>query len=208
MTREIAVYIDENGSTASLSEPGRLVVYRRKMGKWSVVREKGIPQGGSGGLKELRQKMGQVLAFLGDCGVFVGRSVTGVPYYELEKAGCSVWEFEGRPEEFLDYVLQQEEAAQQAKGSVSSAEVPVPVENSPGCYHISLKKIQAGSSGVTSKQVLLPFLRQGTFYSLQVVCSHIPPWLEAEMSDGKLVGEVRRDNESTLTVTIAKKTPN
>ncbi|MDA8213485.1 MAG: nitrogenase, partial [Clostridia bacterium] len=59
--------------------------------------------------------------------------------------------------------------------------------------------------GVTSKQVLLPFLRKGKFYSLEVICSHLPPWLEAELMSGNLTSSVAKISSNELRVIIAKK---
>jgi len=66
------------------------------------------------GLAELRSRMDELLQFLGPCRIFVAKSASGAVYFELEKAGCSVWEVSGRPDEFLDSVLKGEEEAESA----------------------------------------------------------------------------------------------
>ncbi|MDA8213134.1 MAG: nitrogenase, partial [Clostridia bacterium] len=185
MPKEIAVHVGENGETTSLNEKGTIIVYQKKQGKWTVSREKDFfPEQGLG-LKELREKLDEVISFLAECKVFVGLSIVGVPYFSLEKAGFSVWEFKGKPLEFLDYILEKEEEEQAEQESQKPNNVVhFPVETSAGCYKLSLKEIQENNLGVTSKQVLLPFLRKGKFYSLEVICSHLPPWLEAELMSG------------------------
>jgi len=203
---DIAVLTGKNGETISMDEPGTIAVYQRRQGKWDVLRETEFALDRRSGLGELRRQMAQILDFLGECKIFVALSVTGLPYFELEKAHCRVWEFEGKPENFLDYVLHREEEEQHMKEeSRAGAEIPAPVETSNGCYRISLTEIQARNSGFTSKQVLLPFLRKAAFYSLEVICSHVPPWLEAETLNGNLASQVERISRDEIRVIITKK---
>lgn len=208
MAMDVAVLLGETGETVSIYEPGQVVVFRKMNGNWEVTKKNDIFLDKSLGLNGLRQKMAETLGFLDNCKVFTARSITGVPYYELEKAGCSVWEFEGRPEAFLDYIVEKEEEERLQAGAKQVSEPPKPVETSNGCYFISLKEIQANNTGFTSKQALLPFLREGKFYSVEVVCSHVPPWLEAELAGGIFSANVEKLSKDELRVIITKKTCN
>lgn len=205
MAKEIAVFVGPDGSTASLSEVGKVVVFQRKQGRWNKLKEKDFTLANSRGIRGLREKMGQLLAFLDTCKVFTGLSVVGVPYFELEKAGCSIWEFEGNPLDFLDYIFEQEEAEklELKEARNSSAEIK-PVERSAGCYFISLKDVQNNNLGITSKQALLPFLRKGGFYELEVLCDHMPPWLEVELQVSGLSGCTEKLESGEIKVTITK----
>lgn len=205
MPVEIAVFVDENGETASLFDKGKLVVYRKKLQRWSVLREMNFSLDSRPGIKELRGDMAVAIEFLEECRVFVGRSISGVPYFELEKQGFSVWEFEGRPEDFLDYVLEKEEEDKQEANCYEKTFPPEPVETSGGCYYFSLKEIQEGGTGITSKQALVPFLKKGKFYSLEVLCSHVPPWLDAEIATGSLNGVIQKNSHGDYKITITKR---
>lgn len=205
MTREIAVYVDQDGQAASLYEPGMIVVYQRKQGQWSAARKKEFALNQSTNLQEMRLKMGEAVDFLGDCKVLAGLSIVGVPYFELEKNNFSIWEFEGWPLEFLDYVLAKEE-----EKTRDVAEAPefnyAPVEVTRGHYRVSIKEIQENNIGVTSKQVLLPFLRKGQFISLEVSGNHMPVWLETELLTGLWSMEVLSSTYKEFRVVIRKNT--
>lgn len=185
MGKDIAVFVGGNEETATLEQPGKIIVYKKKQGQWQELREKEFTLGQTQGVRELRSGIAEIVEFLADCKVFVGRAITGLPYFELEKASCSVWEFTGKPLEFLDYVLEKEEEAAPAAVTQAVA-MPVPEEIDNGCYRISIKEIQETDAGITSKQALQPVLRQGNFNQLEVICNHIPPWLEAELTGGNL----------------------
>lgn len=206
MAKEIAVFVDEEGKTASLVQRGKIIVYQKKQGLWQVSREKDFALDNHQGISGLRKSMAEALSFLDNCKVFVALSVVGLPYFELEKAYCSVWEFDGMALDLLDYVLAKEEenlAIDENQGQAPA--IPEPLEVSPGSFQISLKELQRNNSGITSKQVLLPFLRGGQFYSLEVLCDHIPPWLEVVLLEGKLIGDVQKLSKDETRVTISKK---
>lgn len=206
MPNDIAVFTGENDVAATLYEKGKITVYRKSQGRWSELREKAFMLDKTQSMKALRIKMDEAIDFLGECKIFVALSVSGVPYFALEKAGFSAWEFEGRPAEFLDYVLEQEEEARAAdtrRREISL--VPLPVETDSGCYRISLREIQTNNTGFTSKQVLLPLLRKGGFYTLEVHCSHVPPWLEAELAAGSLAGVTEKVSHDEFWIIITPK---
>ena len=208
MPKEIAAYVGENGKTASLYDQGKIIVYRKSQGAWQLAREREFTLDQNLGMRELRGKMAEALEFLAGCKVFVGLSIAGVPYFELEKARFSVWEYEGAPAEFLDSIMEEEEEKQVQAAEGDGGKIMLePVETAAGCYHISIKEVQEKDTGYTSKQLLLPFLRKGRFYSLEVRCNHVPPWLEAELAGGdrNLSGEVKKVAANETKVLITRK---
>jgi len=202
---DIAVYIGESGETISMSDPGKLVVHRKRKGHWKACREKEFRPVPAEGMSGLRRMMGEVLEFMGECRVFVGQTVTGIPYFELEKYNCTVWEIQGKPAEFLDHILDREEEEQRLEKKTPLLVMPEPVEVGEGRFQISIKEIQDCGGGITSKQVLQPFLRRGEFFELEVSCSHIPPWLEAEFTGGTLKGEVLSSDPGEIKMLVTKK---
>lgn len=206
MPKQIAVFVGDNNETATLYEQGKIIIYQKSQGKWTELRHKEFVLDKGLGMKELRAGMDEAIRFLDGCDIFVARTVVGVPYFALEKAGFSVWEFEGRPVEFLDYILEQEEEAQASEAKRQAVSlVPLPIDMGNGCYKISLKDIQTNNTGFTSKQVLQPFLRKGGFYALEVLCSHVPLWLEAELAAGSMNGVIEKISSEEVKVTITKK---
>lgn len=205
MAKDVGVFVNHTGVTASLYEEGKICVYRRQQGVWKIIREQVFGLEKSRGMREMRSKIAEALDFLADCKIFVALSVVGLPYFEMEKAHISVWEFEGNPLDFLDYIISQEKAAQEQDRHQGIYEVPVPVERSNGYYSISIKDIQENNTGITSKQVLLPFIRKGGFYELEIICSHVPPWLEMELDNGSLTGAIQKIDARETKVIIERK---
>lgn len=180
MAEEIAVVLGNDGTTGRLGEPGTLAVYSHSAGTWSRVREMPVALDPSQGLREMRQAAAGITAFLCDCRVVVTRSASGALYFELEKAQCAVWEIAGTPAEFLDQVWADEEKAKVPVGKPAVAGLPKPIEKTPGNFFISIKEVQGKRPDISSKQVLQQFIQNGGFLVLDMVCSHVPPWIEVE----------------------------
>lgn len=204
MAREVAVFLDNNGLTGAFGEPGLVRVYRRRQKAWAVERETAFALSAEEGLRGLRRQLAGLVAFLGDCRTFVVRSVAGVPYYELEKAGFNIWEHSGEPLSYLEEVWAGEERERAAVATAPApASVPLgPTEKAPGHYFISLKEIQARNAGITTKHALQPFLRRGRFTILEVVCDHLPPWLEMDLEAGAFTWTSEKAGERETRIII------
>lgn len=180
-SHEIATMLGADDLNTSLGEPGRIVVFRRSIGIWEIDREMEFALDQCRDLREMRQKMADLVLFLGECRIFVAEAASGALFFELEKARVHVWEIAGRPEEYLNTVWEAEEE-ERAEGAAEPAPagVPTPVELTPGHFSISIRDIQVKTPEITSKQVLQQFIRQKEFASLEIICDHVPPWIEIE----------------------------
>lgn len=206
MPVEIAAFIGENGKTTTLNEHGKIMVFLRNRGKWIVSREQLFNFNTIEGMWDLRNKVEEMIDFLKECRVFVARSITGMPYYLLEKAKFSIWECEGIPQDFLDYILEKE--GRYSKKTTKKKELTMMpfTELTSGHFFISLKNIQRKHSGLTSKQLLQPFLRTNDFTFLEIICSHTPLWLEGEIMAGGMQMTVHELGKNEYKVIITKKT--
>jgi len=158
------------------------------------------------GLRAMREKIAVLITFLSTCRIIVTSSVNGAPYFELEKTRCSIWEITGNPEEFLDQVWEDEESERsKQKSSVSAqdkANIPVPQEKTPGTFVISIKDVQGKRPDISSKQVLQQFIQRGGFLVLEVICSHVPPWIEVEAELRGFTLETERIDKDTVKVRL------
>ncbi|MFH0967558.1 MAG: Fe-only nitrogenase accessory AnfO family protein [Methanobacteriota archaeon] len=145
--------LDQNGNTTTLTGPGEVVVSFKIPCSWEPARKISFPQDQNQGLVQLRKKMGDMVAFLDECRIFVTRAANGAIFFELEKARCTVWEIVGRPEEYLDQIWKDEEN-QESDTPLDYPDIPVPAEIAPDQYYVSIKDIQSKRQEVSSKQVL------------------------------------------------------
>lgn len=205
MAKDIAVYVDDMGNTAPINSNGKVVVYRRNADNWNVTKELKVTFDKSKGVKELRKKMDEIIVFLEGCKIFLAHTVMGIAYFSLEKAGFSIWEYEGEPLDFLNYILEKEEVTENELPVTTQGVIPLPKFLGNGMYSVSIKEIQESNSNITSKNVLLPFLRKEKFYSLEVICNHVPLWLESEMLNLNYKFNTQKINASEFIVLIERK---
>ena len=178
---EIAVITGSDGRTVPISEPGTFIVYRRERGTWLMERRFPFALEADGGLARLRTRTEELIAFLGACRILVAQSASGALFFGLEKAGFSVYEIAGTPAEFLNTVWQDAKEEQEAKTPLpAGTDIPAPLEIAPGKFYISIREIQGKRPEVSSKQVLRSFVQQGSFSELEIVCDHMPPWIEVD----------------------------
>ncbi|MDD1724773.1 MAG: nitrogenase [Methanospirillum sp.] len=202
MFHEIAAVIGNDGRSTRLTESGTVVVYRRSRSSWQPVRKTAFSVQEGESLAVLRKKMADLISFLGDCRIFAAQAASGALYYELVKAGCSVFEAPGRPDEFLEDILEEEEKERSVRAAARNEPVPGPYEQAPGKYFVSIKEIQGKNPGTTSKQILQEFVSRGSFARLEIICDHVPPWIEMEAERREYSIETEKSGENEVRVVL------
>ena len=180
MAREIGAFVDETGRAAALSQPCSLRIFRRDRGQWRLDRSASLNLADASGLADLRRRMVEIIAVFGECKTAMAAAFQGAALHELEKAGIELWEVDGDPAALLDTILFEEEKAAQQADKATTLPFPVLENLGEGKFSLSIAEVQRSGGGLTSKQVLLPILQQGSFRELAIMCTHVPPWLEAE----------------------------
>lgn len=209
MKKKIAVFVNEFGETAAVSETGIVKVYEKDDGKWVEVKQIPLNIDSPADLTKMRENILNVSDEIGNCKVFVGRSVSGLLYTIFEKKGINLWEMDGKPEDFLDYIIEKEQQEEAAIKEASEKKAPSanPIEKrKDGYYYIDLKKLQESNTGITSKQALLSFLNKEVFYELEIICNHIPPWFEGEFKKLNLAADVEKRENNEYKIRVYHKT--
>lgn len=200
MNKEIAIFLNENGSTSTLYEGGYVRVFIKVDEKWIVVRDIKFNFDNTSGMEKLRESLLSLAASLEGCKIFIAKEIVGLPYTVLDKCGFKIWEFDGRPEDILDYVLEND-----VDEAISDFTDDNPIKSDKeGFYHVNLITLQESNWGLTSKQLLLPFLHEKNFITLEIFCSHIPPWFEGEFEKLGLKMDNLKLSANEYKVTVSK----
>ena len=202
MAKEIGAFVNEKGMTELLTQPCFLYVFRKQQGIWCKDREMPVNLGEAGSLAEMRGRVAEVVEFLDSCHTVMAEAFQGVALHEFEKADIGMWEVSGPPECLLDSILAEEETAAQETGLQTKIPFPVLENKGEGRVFLSIVEVQKSGGGLTSKQVLLPVIRQGSFKELEILCRHVPPWLEAEAIKRDWQCTVQKTQEQQILVTI------
>jgi hypothetical protein len=149
-------------------------------------------------LSSLRKDIQKLILKLDECKIIVGKTISGLAYQIFDKKGFDIFEVEQFNPAILDRILSDVKSTTTEKKDVTS-----PVETGvPGVYFLDLITLQQQNPEISSKMVLQPFLTNTPFLRLNVICSHLPPWMEnfaclkgmkvktEKMADGKIQLEI------------------
>lgn len=180
---KIAVLIDKNDETTTFGKGATVEVFVKEGGEWEAIQKIEVVLEDSMGVAEVRQEAARIAKALGDCRLIVGKKVYGMAYNVFEAMKFAIWEIEGRPETFLDEIVEAEEAyvlQETNKENEKLNEESYIKKISEGHYLIDLLHMQSLDRSISSKQAIIPFLEKQSFERLDIVCTHIPPWIETQ----------------------------
>jgi Fe-only nitrogenase accessory protein AnfO len=210
---KIAVLLGSNNETISFDEEGMIKVFFKQNKGWSIVQEVPLILGAEKGLSGIREKITQAANTIKDCNIIVGKKVYGIAYNVFETLQFNIWETEGEPHTFLDDIFKQEERYRKEEMKKEIKKEIIASEESlrgitymnaiaEGHYEINLTQIQSENGTISSKQLLIPFLKKENFKKLDILCTHIPPWIENEIKKYQLQMEVVQLDVNNYTIRL------
>lgn len=205
----VSIFLNSQGLTASPEEEGFIRVYAHDSAAncWELIKEFEFSLAKSKSISEMRGVILNMIQRTGDCRVFAAREVAGQLYSVLEANRFSIYEAEGRPEQFLESILASEAEADKSAAEKKPREIPACPEKTgvEGTYFINLKAALNSDPALTSKKILMPFLADGNFKALEVICEHVPRWFGDEFQKRGLLSEVNKLDENEYKVVISVK---
>ncbi|SHK29360.1 Fe-only nitrogenase accessory protein AnfO [Anaerocolumna jejuensis DSM 15929] len=181
---EIAVLVNSCGNTSGFDRDGIIRVYSRIQCEWTIIRYMEFRTEKIVDSMALHAAIREICDWLKDCKVIVVERIRGIHYIAFEEKQVSMLEIPGVPEIFL------EDLRECLKHQRTAKEVPLEhnavFELRPGIYHTDLREVMKGHTSYNSKQILLPFLKNKQYSLLEIICDHVPKWLENEQTELKL----------------------
>jgi len=192
----IAVLLNKNHETISWLDSGIIKLYKKTSGEWIEIKSLTYSIPINSNIITLRKTLSELVDNLDNCKVFVAKEVSGLLFSILDSHSFNIYELNGMPNLFLDSVLMSVEKFQMDKLLLEPKCVkefsPEKIDNQ-GNYTIDLVKLLQTNKTVTSKQILIPFLKDEIFKTLEVVFDHIPKWFEKHLPsmgyDFKIIAE-------------------
>ena len=210
MELRAACFLIDDENLGSLNQNGKVVVYAgQEDSSWVPEKELAIDFEDINKVSDLRSIMDDIVNFLGDIKLFIARSVTGIPYFALEKAGVEIWECEGSPKAVLGEITLEMLYPKIKCGSKDTdyhflVGDSLMKEISKKIFTVVIKEIQGCSKGITSKQLIMPFLKKGEFERLEISCNHIPSWLELSLINFGYKMQMERKGINEIKVFITR----
>lgn len=181
---EIAVLVNSEGNTSGFEKDGIIRVYSKDGCEWNMTRNMEYHLEQIENSLSLHERIREICDWLGECRIIVVNRIRGIHYIAFEEKQVSMLEISGNPEAFLDDI--RECLKHRRTGQIVPMEHKAIFELRPGVYHTDLREVMKGNTSYNSKQILLPFLKNKKFTSLEILCGHVPKWLENEQIGLKL----------------------
>lgn len=181
---EIAVLVNSEGETSGFEKDGIIRVYSKEGNQWLLTRQICYQMEHMNDSRSLHEKIREISDWLDDCKIIVVNRIRGIHYIAFEEWQISMLEIRGIPENFLHDIgdcTRHERIGQKVPLEHNSI-----FELSPGIYHTDLRDVMSGNTSYSSRQILFPFLKNEIFTTLEILCSHVPKWLEREQLELKI----------------------
>ncbi len=182
---KISVVENNNQKTSSILEPGFIVTYEEDGGGWKVLNSFENKIYSAKGIATVRFAVEDTIKQLGNAKIVIASEIPGIAFGIFEIAGFEIFLVEQNSFDALDSVkkemLEMIEEQQEKPSKFDIMQFLEPGLNE-GDFCLNMEKILSKNPQLTSKKILLPYLKNGEFNSLDVICSHIPKWFTKDLS--------------------------
>ncbi|MTK07364.1 MAG: hypothetical protein F8N38_09790 [Hungatella sp.] len=164
-------------------------IFEKEGAQWQSVRTASFSPITGNTIEKLRKETESIMTLAEDAKAVLCRELSGIPFSVFNQKGYCIFCSEKADQDTLDGMIKDiEESDEKRRRKEEMIQNAGPVETqTPGIYSLDLVQLQTECPEISSKKALLPFLSNTPFLELQLVCAHIPPWLETDNSYEKKV---------------------
>lgn len=203
MSEKIAVTFKGKTDLSPLAEADTMMVFEKRKNDWVPRKEIPYHIDLSTNLQEIRNQARNLITKLDDCKIIVSQSITGLVYNVFDRMGFHIFEVAAfRPAIFDDILADIHHNTEKIQRN--EAIPTTPIETVDGIFFLDLIQLQINRPDISSKKALQPFLNSTPFIKLDMLCSHLPPWLENTEYKSKFDITSKKSGSANL-VTITKK---
>jgi len=200
---KIAVVENDNQKTSSIFEPGFIATYEEDGGEWKVLNRFENKVCDAKGIAAVRIAVADTVKQLGDVKILVASEIPGIAFGVFQASGFDIFLVENSVLDVLDSVkkemLEVIEKRQEKPCKFDIMQFLEPGMNK-GDFSLNMEEILLKNPDLTSKKILIPYLKNGGFNRLDIICSHIPKWFYTDL--GILGFEYETVNESLNRKTV------
>lgn len=200
---KIAAAENNSHRTSSIFTNGVITIYEGEESNWKVAKSFENRVCNAQGIAAVRKSVTDIIKNLDDVKIIATSEISGVAFSLFEAAGFEIFIADSEVKNVLAGVWKEISKLNQEQNG-ETADIMAYLESgmNEGDFCLNMMKILADNPQFTSKSLLLPYLRNGSFKRLDVVCSHLPPWFDKELNSLGLRYETVRVLPDQKTVRI------
>ncbi len=181
---KISVVESNDQKTSSIFEPGFIVTYEEDGGEWKVLNRFENKVCSAKSIAAVRMAVEDTIKQLDNVKIVVASEIPGIASGIFEVAGFAIFLVEKSGFDVLDSVKKEmREIIEKQQGKPSKFDIMQFLEpgTNKGDFCLNMEKILSKNPQLTSKKILLPYLKNGEFNRLDVICSHISKWFTTNL---------------------------
>jgi len=204
---KIAVVENENQKASSIFEPGFIAIYEEDGGEWKVLTRFENQVCNAKGMAAVRTAVADTIKQLGDVKAIVASEIPGIASGTFQAARFDIFIVEGNVPDLLDSIkkemLETIEERQKEPPKFDIMQFLEPGVNK-GDFSINIEDVMFKNPDLTSKKILIPYLENGEFNRLDVICGHIPKWFVTNLGAMGFEYEIVTDLPNRKTVRVMR----
>jgi Fe-only nitrogenase accessory protein AnfO len=181
---KIAVVETNNQKTSSIFEPGFVAIYGEDGGKWKVLNRFENKICIAKGISAVRMAVEDTIKQLDNVKIVVASEIPGITFGTFQAAGFEIFLVENSALDILDLVKKEMlEVIEERKEKPNEFDIKQFLEPgvNKGDFSLNIEEILLKNPELTSKNILIPYLKNSEFNRLHVICSHIPKWFNTDL---------------------------
>lgn len=202
---KIAVVENDNQKTSSIFEPGFIAIYEEDDGEWKVLNRFENKVCNAKGMAAVRMAVADTVKQLDDVKIIVASEIPGIASGTFQAAGFDIFLVENSVLNILDSVKKEIlEVIKERQNEPSKFDIMQFLEPdiNKGDFSINIEEIMFKYPDLTSKKILIPYLKNGEFNRLDVICSHIPKWFFTDLNNMGFEYETVSESINKMTVRV------
>ena len=177
---KIAVFTDKASGLCDFFSANRFIIYEKQTDKWTITGEADFERIIPSSPMRTRKMTEELLPLIDGCHIIAGGTLVGIPYSVFDMSGKHIFQINVINDTIFDEIvndIKNADAQRNLKERIIKEARPVETAT-PGVYSLDLIALQIECPEVTSKKAMADFLENTPFLELQLICKHIPPWIE------------------------------
>lgn len=198
---EIGVFLEERDVISSFEEAKYVKIFEKDNNVWKVKRLIIINRNNDEkGISEIREEYKKIVDEMEACKIVVVNKAFGIPYSVFYLQDFSIWELKGDPLSYLDEIVKNE--IEQETMDEQKEEIGKKIKE--GHYSIDLLELELTNPEISSKNAIIPYMKQEDVKKIDIHCCHVPPWLIKERDKGNIKMEIEevKSNDFNVSITI------
>lgn len=202
----IAVLLNDNEETCSWQSNGTIELYEKANEKWLKIKSVPyLPPVETYDLNSIKTYYTTLISQLPNCKILVAKKISGFLINFLDFNGIKIYESTGAPSDFLNSIFNSEKRELEKKFFLQSQVIDMFAPHKTddfGNYKLNLYKLLQSNEKITSKQIIIPFLKKEKIKALEIVCDHIPKWFDKALPEMGFNYQISSNNNGLMTVNV------